>query len=233
MSADVDLAAIGALLADGTRASFLIELLGGEPLPAGELARRAGVSPSRANNHLRRLRDAGFVEVHVFGRERHYRLGSFEIAHALEALGRLAPATQARTLRSVEKRRALERARTCYDHLAGRLGVSLTDRLLDQQVIEARDGSYIVTRTGKRWLHTHLGIATETIETQQRRFAYACDDLSERRPHLAGALGAALADSFLGLGYVQRARGSRALKITSRGSSYLAGLGIDIGLPTS
>jgi DNA-binding transcriptional ArsR family regulator len=223
-----DIARVGSVLGDPARASILLELMGGVPLPAGELARRAGVTPSGASNHLRKLHTAGLVKVDVSGRERQYRLAGAEIAAALEALGRIAPNTRERTLRAAEKRRVLGYARTCYDHLAGKLGVTFTERLVDTGVLEPRDGTYVVTGTGRRWLDSELGIATDEIPTTHRRFAYACIDLTERRPHVAGALGAAVADAFFSRGLVRRMPGSRALQITGRGTAYLTRTGLTL-----
>jgi DNA-binding transcriptional ArsR family regulator len=226
MPGDVDIAAIGTLLADPARAMILTELLGGEPLAAGELARRAAVSPSGASNHLRKLLASGLVDVHTFGRSRVYRLGSPEVAAALEALGRIAPETRARTLRAVERRRALEQARTCYDHLAGKLGVALADCFVAERILRQTGGAYAVTARGEQWFAETLDIDIERLRRSQRRMAFACIDLTDRRPHLAGALGAAVAGAFLDRGLVARVGGSRALRVTDAGRSRLQALGV-------
>lgn len=160
MCADIDIAAVGMLLADRSRAEILLELLGGEPLPAGELARRVGISPSGASNHLKKLLSADLVEVHTLGRQRVYRLGDREVAEALEALGRIAPRSTEQTLRACQKRQALERARSCYDHVAGRLGVALADRLLGPPPLT---GSHTLTAGGERWLIDFLSIDTRAL----------------------------------------------------------------------
>jgi DNA-binding transcriptional ArsR family regulator len=227
MAGDVDIAAIGALLADPSRAAMLMELLGGEPLAATELARRAGISPSGASNHLRKLRELGLVDLHVFGRRHLYRLGSPDVAAALEALGRIAPQTRAQTLRAVTKRHALERARSCYDHLAGRLGVDLATQLVELRVLCQNSGAYSVTERGARWFRNVLDIETDELRATRRRFAYECPDLTEARPHVGGALGAAVAVAFLDRSLVRRASGNRALHITERGSTFLASIGVD------
>jgi DNA-binding transcriptional ArsR family regulator len=116
---NADIAAVGALLADDARATMVLTLLGGEALAAGELARRAGVSPSGASAHLRRLREGGLVTQQSVGRHRYFRLASPELAEALESLARVAPVRPATGFCEVERTRALKRARTCYDHLAG------------------------------------------------------------------------------------------------------------------
>ena len=227
MPGDVDLAATGALLADPARARILVALLGGEHLPAGELARRAGISASGASNHLAKLLRAGLVDVRVSGRRRLYRLGAPEVAAALEALGRIAPPTRARTLRAAEQRRALERARTCYDHLAGRLGVRVTDRLVARRILREHDGSYTVTAAGRRWFADALDVDTDALGGR-RRLAYACQDLTERRAHVAGSLGAALADSLLCKRLLERVPGGRTLRATPAGSAWLRDFGVTL-----
>jgi DNA-binding transcriptional ArsR family regulator len=223
--ADIDLAAVGMLLADRARADILLELLGGEPLPAGELARRVGISPSGASNHLKKLLSAALVEVHAFGRQRVYRLADREVAEALEALGRIAPGSTQQTLRASQKRQALERARSCYDHLAGRLGVALADRLLGPPPL---GGSSTLTADGEQWLLDILNIDTRTLATLPGPIAIPCDDITEGRPHLGGPLGAAVSDALLKRGFVQRRRDSRALRVTRSGFEALAALGVAI-----
>ena len=227
MSGDVDLAATGALLADPARARILIALLGGEQLPAGELATRAGISASGASNHLAKLLRGGLVDVRVSGRRRLYRLGAPEVAAALEALGRIAQPTEARSLRAAEQGRALERARTCYDHLAGRLGVLVTDRLVARRFLRERDGSYTVTAAGRRWFAETLGIDTDALDGR-RRLAFACQDLTERRAHLAGSLGAALAESLLRERLLERVPGGRSLRATPAGTAWLGDFGVTL-----
>lgn len=225
MRGDVDLSHLGSILADKTRASILVELLGGEPLPAGELARRAGATGSATSNHLRRLLDDGLVDVAIDGRRRLYSLSSRDVASALEALGRIAPDRAATSLRSSRRHEAIRDARTCYDHLAGRLGVGVTERLLAVGVLRACDGGYRLTARGERWF-AELGIETAALRASRRRFAMQCVDLTERRPHLAGALGAALASAVKRKGYVAARRDSRALRLTESGTRFFAELGV-------
>jgi len=225
VTGDFDLAHVGAVLADETRASILLELLGGEQLPAGELARRAGVSPSAASNHLRRLLDAGFVEAVVDGRRRLYSLSGPEIAHALETLGTIAPTKSPSSLRMASRFEAIRDARTCYDHLAGRLGVELTERLVSLRLLRELDAGYEASRRGDDWL-LHLDVDVTRLRLLRRRFAPKCLDLTERRPHLAGALGAALTTAVKQHRYVTNRPGSRALQVTGDGRGFFAELGI-------
>lgn len=221
MPADVDIAAVGSALADDSRAAMLLALLGGEALAAGELARIAGRSPSGASGHLRTLRAAGLVSVERDGRNRLFRLAGPEVADALETLARIAPPKRPRTLRQSEAARALKQARTCYDHLAGELGVALTEALVQRRLLVHEAGSFQVTDEGSCWLRD-MGIQLDALEGQRRSLTRACLDWTERRPHLAGALGAALADLFFARDWVRRLPGGRSIRLTASGRDWLA-----------
>src|SRR5512144_2599012 len=136
MLAEADIAAVGALIGDRARAAMLNALMGGEPISAGELARVGGVSPSGATAHLRRLREGGLVADEPDGRQRVFRLASPELAEALEALALVAPPVPVRSLGEARTLGALKRARTCYDHLAGELGVAVTEALVAREILE-------------------------------------------------------------------------------------------------
>jgi DNA-binding transcriptional ArsR family regulator len=220
MLADADLARLGALLGDGRRAAMLLALMSGEELSAGELAARAGASSSLAAAHLAKLRDGGLILDRRQGRERRYRLAGPAVAEALEHLLALAPPRPPRSLRESNRGAAIQRARTCYDHLAGELGVGLTEALERQGALETADAGYSLTRSGTRRL-TELGVDITNARQGKRAFARQCLDWTERRPHLAGALGAALADRFFELEWVSRRPGSRALTVTPQGASEL------------
>lgn len=220
MTGDADIAAVGAALADSGRAAMLLALLGGDAVSAGELARLADRSPSSASAHLRTLREAGLVVAEDVGRNRFFRLAGPDVADALEALARIAPPRKARGLRQSEAAQAVKRARTCYDHLAGELGVAVTDALVGRGLLRRGDGCFEVTRAGGAWLGG-LGIELETLERRRRSFARACVDWTERRPHLAGALGAAVADLFFDRGWARRLPGRRALAVSPSGCAWL------------
>jgi len=194
MSGDADVAAVAALVAEPSPAAILDALMDGNAHRASELARRAGIAPSTASGHLARLLAGGLVSCDVQGRERCYRLASASTAEALEALARLAPTAQVQSLRAANRGEVARAARTCYDHLAGRLGVCLTEALVDRGALLVRDASYELTAAGEEML-ARLGVDVGAARTRRRSFAHACLDWSERRPHLAGALGAALADA--------------------------------------
>jgi DNA-binding transcriptional ArsR family regulator len=220
-----DVAALGvaALLGDPTRATMLDALMDGRARPAGELARRAGIAPSTASEHLARLVAGRLLVVEPRGRERRYRLASAEVAEVLEALSRLGSEAPASSLRAASRSEALRAARTCYDHLAGRLGVAVTEGLVAREVLLVRDGSFELTEDGEVFL-VELGVDVAGARARTRVFARACLDWSERRPHLAGALGAALADAALDHGWVRRRPNDRALSVTPDGNEALRGL---------
>lgn len=227
MIADADIVAVGAALADESRAAMLLALLGGDTLSAGELARISGRSPSGATAHLRTLRTAGLVTVEDAGRNRFFRLAGPDVAEALEVLARVAPPRPARTLRRSEQVRALKVARTCYDHLAGELGVAVTDALVERRFLLRDVNGLRLTPDGARWLRA-LGIDAGEVAHRRRSFARDCLDWTERRPHLAGALGAALTDVFFARRWVRRLPGGRAIAVTPAGGEWLSReLGID------
>lgn len=223
----VDIATVASLFSSPARAAMLDALMDGGEQPASELARRAEVAPSTASDHLSRLLAGGLVTCAAAGRERRYRLASAAVAEAVETLQRLAPPVRVRSLRAANRGEALRAARTCYDHLAGRLGVGLTDALIEQGVLTPRDTGYELTAAGEAKLG-RLGVDVAAARRRRRAFALACLDWSERRPHLAGALGAALADSVFRAGWVRRRPSDRGLTVTQDGRASLAELGLDL-----
>jgi len=214
---DRDLAAVAAAIGHPARAAMLSELLGGREMAAGDLSRVAQVSPSTASAHLSRLRVAGLVTEQARGRHRYHRLSSAEVAQAIEALVVLAPARRVRSLRAANRLEAERAARSCYDHLAGALGVAVTDRLVDVGAL-ARDGLALVDPAPL----VALGVYPESARSNRRPLVRSCLDWSERRPHLAGGLGAALLESFLSRGWTVRRGGGRALAVTPSGRRGLA-----------
>ncbi len=218
-----DVTDVAALLGEPTRAAMLDALMDGEARPAGELARGAGVAPSTASEHLARLVDGGLLVVEALGRERRYRLASADVAEVLEALSRLGSEGPVHSLRAVGRRDALRAARTCYDHLAGRFGVAITEALVARDVLSPRDGTFELCEGGEAFL-AELGVDVSGARARRRVFARSCLDWTERRPHLAGALGAALADAAHAQGWVRRRPGDRALRITATGEAALAAL---------
>jgi DNA-binding transcriptional ArsR family regulator len=210
---DRDLAAVAVLVGDPARAAMLDALAAGVALPAGELARRAGIKPATATAHLRRLVAGGLVKVRPQGRHRYHELAGPQVAAALEALAAIAPRAPVRSLRQHREAVRLAEARTCYDHLAGRRGVELRERLLTGGALrQVDDRDHHLTPRG-RTLLLELDIDPERLESGRRMLARSCIDWTERRPHLAGALPAALTARFLELGWLTRGRG-RGLRVT-------------------
>lgn len=201
---------------------MLTALLSGQALAAGELARAAGISAGTASEHLGRLRDGGLVEVVRSGRHRYYRLSSPEVAGAIEALSTVSPPRAVRSLRQSNADAAMIFARTCYDHLAGRVGVLVHDALVSTGYLAAGGDGYVLTDPGTERMAS-LGIDLEAARAARRSFATPCLDFTERRPHLAGALGAAICRCSLESGwFVRRADGQRALRLTDTGRKALA-----------
>ncbi len=205
---------------------MLEALLSGEVASSGQLARHAGVTAQTASGHLANLVSARLVTRTVRGRFRDYALAGPSVAEAVEALMRLATPVVALTAGQGQAGQALRRARTCYDHLAGELGVAVTEAMVRRKLLTFLRGSYAMTAAGRRWLAA-LGIELPPAQSSPRPLLRACLDWSERRPHLAGVLGARLAAAFFRLGWIRRVRGSRAVRVTDFGSkALLAHLGL-------
>ncbi|WP_405147502.1 metalloregulator ArsR/SmtB family transcription factor [Sphaerisporangium sp. NBC_01403] len=219
---DADIASVASLIADSTRAAVLTALLDGRALAAGELARLAGVSPATASAHLSRLLSGGLVTVVSQGRHRYYRLSGPEVAEILEVLARVSPRPAVRSLRQSRQARLLEEARTCYDHLAGRAGVGLLAAMVEAGHLAGED-AYEVTAAGEPAL-AELGVDVAGARASRRRFAPACLDWTERRPHLGGALGAAITRSLLERDWYRHGPTRRALELTDLGRKGLAAM---------
>jgi DNA-binding transcriptional ArsR family regulator len=226
-SLDPDIASAAALIGDSSRALILSVLADGRALPAGELARIARISPQTASSHLDKLFKGNLVSVEVQGRHHYYRLRDSDVAELLESLSVVARPTA--PLTSVQRERAeqLRFARTCYGHhLAGRLGVATTRALCTNKYLCDEGLGYKVSAAGTAWFRA-LGIEIGLIKRQP--LTKRCLDWSERRYHLAGALGVALAHRILELHWIVRARDSRALRLTDRGKTALRSeLGLEI-----
>jgi len=236
---DADLAALGALLAEPARAKILLALDDGRALAASVLAAEAGVSPSTASSHLARLLDGGLLDVHVQGRHRYYRLAGGHVGELIEALARLAPRTPVRSLREDTRAHALRAARTCYDHLAGHLGVELFAAFIDRGWVVGGDGrhrlegggedrlsspgkdlSYRLTGAGCGGFAT-LGVTLPEPDSDGMLPLRYCVDWTEQRHHLSGIAGSALATRLLQLGWVRRLPRGRAVRVTAAGASEL------------
>jgi DNA-binding transcriptional ArsR family regulator len=227
MPGDADLARIGALLADRVRAAMLLALLAGRPQSASALAAGAGVSSSLASWHLGRLVDGDLLVVQSVGRHRVYRLAN-AVADALEGLLLLAPAAPAFSLRQARDGDRLRWARLCYDHLAGSVGVAVTDGLVARGALEQHGSEYVVPVDGRAVLD-QLGIPLDRLDRRRRPLARGCMDWSERRMHVAGSLGAALLMRFVELRWLSMQEASRVVSVTTAGRRGLqAWLGLEL-----
>ena len=219
-----DLARVAGLIADPARARMLRALLDGTMRPAGELAYAADVSAQSASAHLAKLTGGGLLVLQAQGRHRYFRIASAQVAHAIESLGSLGAA---RMPREPAAARAAPpqflRARTCYDHLAGEVAVQLCDAMLKARWLAADGAEFRVTRAGEAKLAA-LDVDLAAARGARRAFANACVDLTQRRPHLGGALGAGLLQVCLERRWVLRMPRSRAVSVTPRGSDAFARL---------
>ena len=217
-----DVAGIARLFADPARARMLRVLMDGTRRPAGELAYAANVSAQSASGHLARLVDGGLIVPEAQGRHRYFRIASADVAHAIESLASLSMGIAPRTPRPALPSRALPPqflySRTCYDHLAGEWAVRILDGMLKARWLLPEGRDFAVSKSGAQRLLT-LDIDVAAIQRSRRVLARGCVDLTQRRPHLGGALGAALLDAYLARGWVMRSRQSRTVTITPRGNS--------------
>ncbi|MBP2327468.1 DNA-binding transcriptional ArsR family regulator [Kibdelosporangium banguiense] len=215
-----DLAKFAALLADGTRASFCVSLLDGRAWTAGELARSAGVAPSTATEHINQLIAGGVLAERRQGRHRYVQLADARTAELIETLAAHAPsAPRPTSLRSATIASALASGRTCYDHLAGRLGVQVTAAMVERGLLST-DNGLVVTAMGTRWL-TDLGVDLDGLRRARRPFIRECLDWTERLSHVAGGVGAAVCQAFFDAGWITRTGSSRAVRVTATGETAL------------
>jgi DNA-binding transcriptional ArsR family regulator len=220
---------VAALIGEPARATILMALFGGASLPATDLAYRCRLTPQTTSAHLAKLVDGGLLAVERSGRHKYYRLANSQVGHALEALNVLAPRQPVRSLRQSDEVKALRLARTCYDHLAGAVGVGVAQALVARGYAEPSDGHFHLTPTGVAWL-IRFGIDPTRLERTRRAFAPQCLDWSERRHHMAGALGAAITTRLFDLGWMTRSTTSRAVRLTPAGQAGLLAE-LDLHLP--
>jgi DNA-binding transcriptional ArsR family regulator len=221
------IAEIGMLVGEPARAAILGALMDGRALTATELSRIAGVTPQTASSHLARLTSANLVAVQKQGRHRYHRLARPEVARMLEGIMQIVSgdaATSKRKIVTGPRDVAMQRARTCYDHFAGRLGVAIADSLVAEGVVELDSEAGLLTEDGTAFLQQR-GIEILDSGTGKRKSSRPvcrpCLDWSERRPHIAGKLGAAICTHYFDKGYVRRRNGTRALEITPPGMTAL------------
>lgn len=207
---------LATLLADPVRARIIWGLIDGRALTAGELAQTGGVSPQTASSHLSKLIEGKLLDVTRQGRHRYYRISGPDAAHLIETLSVLAEQPSAGLVRTGPRDGKLREARICYDHLAGTMGVRLFDGLRASGALAGDDSNIRLTATGET-LFGDFGIDCDALKSARRPLCRACLDWSERRPHLAGSLGAAVLGRFVDEGWVRRQSGTRALAFTGEG----------------
>jgi len=209
---------IASLIGDHARAEILTALMAGQALTATELAEVAGVTKQTVSAHLAKLLDARLLAVESQGRHRYFRLAHRDVAQLLEGLMGVAYRVGAVRVRSSPREPALRKARVCYDHLAGELGVLVFDSLERRRFLRSGDEGLELTPQGRRF-HTEFGIDVAALARERRPLCRACLDWSMRRHHLAGAVGAALLRRCLDLGWARRAKGSRVVAFSAAGES--------------
>lgn len=225
---DPDFAPVAALAGEPARAAMLSLLFDGRAMPAGELARAAGVSAATASVHLNKLLEGGLIRVRPQGRHRYYELARPEVAHVLEALGAIAPPLKVRSLSGSLRAQRLRFARSCYNHLAGELALVLAEGLVRLGALEREEDGFRL-RENARDILALFGVDTQPLFRNSRAHVRACIDWTERRHHVSGPLGAALLEALLACGALRRRSEPRALELTEEGRDMLSRLlGIDL-----
>ena len=209
---------IFSIIGDPVRSNILWTLIDGKAYTASELAFSADTSPQNISMHLNKLLQANLLQVERQGRHRYYRYSKPEVAYAIEAVANLVPPQHHKTIE--HKDTPIRHCRTCYDHLAGKVGVLIADSLVRNNLIVPAEDAFSVTKSGEVFF-LELGIKTIELEKKKRAFARPCLDWSERKHHLAGALGAALLNSMLEQDWIRRKQNTRAILITSKGQHLM------------
>lgn len=227
MAAEPDLARIAATVGEPRRIQMLALLMEGRALTAKELALGAGVEPATASAHLKRLLEDGLLASASQGRHKYFRFANEHVAQLVESLMRVAPPRQA-PARAERRDEPQRRARFCYDHLAGTLGTSLFALMLRDKWVQddaERDKQLVLTARGAKAL-ARMGVDVEAAQARRRQFACRCLDWSERRDHLGGALGAALAQRLQEQRWIERKKHTRVVRVTAEGEEGLTRLGV-------
>ncbi|MCI1881598.1 MAG: winged helix-turn-helix domain-containing protein [Sporolactobacillus sp.] len=211
-----NIAVVASCISGSSRATMLAALLDGRFHPASELAYKAGIKPQTASFHLAKMTQAHILTMKKEGRHRYYGISDPKTASVLESLLSVAPSPKINSFRQAAEEKAIRHARTCYDHLAGSLGVKIADALLKNELIGEDKKQFFITEQGKKFFD-ELHIDLQALHKKRRAFARKCLDWSERRYHIAGAVGNALLDRLLELNWIQRSPHSRAVEITAKG----------------
>ncbi|WP_068504142.1 ArsR/SmtB family transcription factor [Paenibacillus kribbensis] len=216
MSTKSNVAMIASLVSEPSRAAILTVLLDGRFHTASELAHMAGIKPQTASFHLSKMTEAQVVTVEKQGRHRYFGIQNPEVARVMESLLSIAPPVQIKSFKQASENEAIRLARTCYDHLAGHLGVQIMDSLIEKGMLSEGQDALHVTEKGEAFF-ADFQINLTQIKQRRRSFSHKCLDWSERRHHLAGALGSALLDRLLTLHWIERLPTNRAIRITADG----------------
>ncbi|MEI3614932.1 ArsR/SmtB family transcription factor [Pseudogracilibacillus sp. SO30301A] len=226
MGSRPDFSYVAKLMADPSRAAMLDALMGLDGLPATELARKANVTIQTASGHLSKLVEGELIHVEKHGRHRYFRLANTDVAQAIETLTVIAPPAHIKSLNDSSRAKKIKIARTCYDHLAGELGVALTGAFIDNGYIIEAQNDFIVTDKGEKYFHG-FEINLDSLRKERRHFTRKCLDWSERRYHLAGALGNAVLMRLLDRHWIEKLP-DRAVKVTKEGGKAFESLGINV-----
>lgn len=216
MGINPNMAEIAALLGETSRATILASMMDGRFHTASELAYMAAIKPQTASFHLAKLVEGKLIKVEKQGRHRYFQLAGEDIAQFLESFLAISPPPEVRSLKQSSQIKLLQDARTCYDHLAGKLGVQLTESMLKAGYLTLEGKQFVLTDEGILFFTT-FGIDLTALKRKRRSFSHACLDWSERRYHLAGALGCELLNQFFILGWLLRVPSIRAIKVTEKG----------------
>lgn len=211
---------IASLIGDPTRATILWTLLDGKAFTATELAIAADTSPQNISMHLNKLVQAQLLCVESQGRHKYYKFARKDIAYAIEAMANLIPVEIDQKAKTNTIEVPVKYCRSCYDHLAGKIGVAVTDSLIDQKIIIDHGKNFELSANGQAWF-TDLGINISGLKQLRRSFLRPCLDWSERRRHMAGALPAALLDKMLNEDWIRKMQNSRAIVITAKGQQMI------------
>ncbi|HKB42745.1 MAG TPA: winged helix-turn-helix domain-containing protein [Chitinophagaceae bacterium] len=225
MEPDNQFSATAYLIGEHARAAMLWNLLDGRAYTAGELALSANISPQSASNHLNKLIKADFLKVEKQGKHRYYRFAREEVAFAIESIANLMPYKKASGFQKRFVNGDIQYARTCYDHLAGKIAVDLTQALIKQKILKPDGNNFLVSSKGEAWFEM-IGLNVNELKNSKRHFAKACLDWTERKHHLAGALGAALLNQMLSFNWIRKKANSRIVILTAKGETELSKLGV-------
>jgi DNA-binding transcriptional ArsR family regulator len=211
---------ITSLIGDPIRSIILWTLLDNRAYTATELAIKADTTAQNLSMHLSKLLKADLLAVESQGRHKYYRLSKPEVAQAIEAIGNLVPGERRKKVIESSDNTMIKYCRTCYDHLAGKVGVMINESLIKKGFLKSAHNAYELTVSGEKFFDK-LEIDISSLKSMRRPFARPCLDWSERKHHLAGALGAALLEKMLSEDYLKKSRNSRAVVVTTKGQRYL------------